>query len=187
MLREPEIGERSSSQRAPGVTWSLVIFRIAAGVAAVWVTFFIVPSSRTSLRWAVGLLGAFIFLHQALEGIALILARRGHEADRSGTSGPSSSFESIGAALLSTPGVVLGLLAVFAPAELLTFTIRVSAISLAFCLLLAIVSNALVAMTGAEHRPLSTLIRALFNVTLWSLALGVLGISMALWFRGEGG
>jgi hypothetical protein len=173
-------------QHTPGVTWSLVIFRMAAGIAVICVAILIVPGSRTSLRWALGLLGAFILLHQVLEGTALILTRR-QRSVASDAPAPPSSFEAMGAALLSTPGVVLGLLAVFAPKGLLTLTIRVSAISLAACLLLAIVANGLAAMKGAEDRPLSTLIRALFNVTLWSLALGVLGISMALWFRGEGG
>lgn len=85
--------------------------------------------------------------------------------------------------LTTTPGVVLGLLAVFGSTNILTDTLKIASVSLTAALLLAIVLSGLVAMAGATEPLLSRLVRVLFNVTLWALALGLLGIAMSLVYR----
>jgi hypothetical protein len=164
------------------------VFRLTCGFIALLIAFVAVPRSQASLRYAVAGLGAFILLHQGLELYAwrLLSKARGSSARESAASmqeAATDSFSTMASALISTPGVVLGLLVVFAPEALLTDTIRVSAVALAVSLLLAVVVTGLTAISGHEDPPLSTLVRGLFNVTLWALALGLLGISMALVVR----
>jgi hypothetical protein len=162
-----------------------------------------------ALSWTVRLLGLFILGHILIELLATALSHWNDGSSvgqstqappltdvptilsqaLSGGWGPSSDdappnpFSAMANVLTTTPGVVLGLLAVFGSAELLTDTLKVASVSLAAALLLAIVLSGLVAMVGATEPPLSRLIRVLFNITLWALALGLLGIAIGLVYR----
>lgn len=186
LVLRSSLSRLTRSLRDAKINMTLLVFRLLAGVAAIFTALALVSATEPTLRFTIALLGAFIIMHQTLELVAVLISPGITDEDnRDGAA--QNSFASIGAALISTPGVVLGLLAVFSPKGLLTPTIRVSAVSLATCLLLAIIVNGLVAMNGAEQPPLSTLIRLLFNVTLWALTLGLLGVAMALAFRGTGG
>jgi ABC-type phosphate/phosphonate transport system permease subunit len=162
-----------------------------------------------ALSWTVRLLGLFILGHVLVELLAIALS---HWHDSTSTQqasqaqatmpvdavlnralsegwGPSQNanpphpFSAMSNILTTTPGVVLGLLAVFGSTDILTDTLKVASVSLAAALLLAIVLSGFVAMVGATEQPLSTLVRMLFNVTLWALALGLLGIAMGLVYR----
>jgi hypothetical protein len=162
-----------------------------------------------ALSWTVRLLGLFILGHLLVELLAIALA---HWHDPSSTQQASQSqaampvaavlnralsegwgpppdatppnpFSAMSNILTTTPGVVLGLLAVFGGTDILTATLKIASVSLTAALLLAIVLSGLVAMVGATEPPLSRLVRVLFNVTLWALALGLLGIAMGLVYR----
>jgi hypothetical protein len=162
-----------------------------------------------ALSWTFRLLGLFIIGHLFIELLATALA---HWRDASSTQqvsppkppldtaevlnralsegwGPSpdgtppNPFSAMSNILTTTPGVVLGLLAVFGNTDILTDTLKVASVSLTAALLLAIVLNGLVAMANATEPPLSRLVRVLFNITLWALALGLLGIAMGLVYR----
>jgi hypothetical protein len=85
--------------------------------------------------------------------------------------------------LVTTPGVVLGLLAVFGTTGTLTTVVKVATVALATALLLGIVLNGLVSMQDIGNPPRSTVIRLMFNLTLWALTLGILGIAMGVVYR----
>lgn len=131
------------------------------------------------LRWAVELLGIFILGHLCLE-LLMIKLPKGTEADPANIPDP---FASVGNALMTTPAVVLGLLAAFSTADTLTPAIKVGAGALVAALLLAIVNSGLASMAEIANPPRSTVIRLMFNLTLWALTLGLLGITMGLIYR----
>jgi hypothetical protein len=84
-------------------------------------------------------------------------------------------FNAVANVLVTAPGVVLDLLAVFGTTGVLTTVVKVAAVALATVLLLGIVLNGLVSMKDVGNPPRSTVIRLMFNLTLWALALGILG------------
>jgi len=141
----------------------------------------IVSSKRSpdaALRWTVFLLGLFILFHFLLEQLIIRLpVRAGHDET------VPNPFNAVANVLVTTPGVVLGLLAVFGTTGTLTTVVKVAAAALATALLLGIVLNGLVSMQNIGNPPRSTLIRLIFNLTLWALALGVLAIAMGVVYR----
>ena len=156
--------------------------RILAGIAAIVVSGTAIVSTSKSpdpaLRWAVLLLGVFILSHLLIEQIVILLPAY---------AGPGEPvphpFNAVANVLVTTPGVVLGLLAVFGSTGTLTIVVKVAAVALATALLLGIILNGLVSMQGINNPPRSTIIRLMFNLTLWALTLGVLGIAMGIVYR----
>ena len=184
--------DTAASGRPASEWWgrSLYFVRATAGIVAVVVS----QSSATkktvthglhrvmvvdhALRWAILLLGIFILVHLAIETLVIILPQR--PGDPENVPNPFADTANV---LVTTPAVVLGLLAVFGTSGTLTNAVKVGAASLATALLLAIVVSGLASMTGIQKPPRSTVIRLLFNVTLWALVLGVLGITTGLIYR----
>jgi hypothetical protein len=156
--------------------------RILAGITAVVVSGTAAISSNKNpdpaLRWTVLLLGVFILSHFLIERIVILLPVH---------SGPGevvpNPFNAVANVLVTTPGVVLGLLAVFGTTGSLTIVVKVAAVALATALLLGIILNGLVSMQDIGNPPRSTVIRLMFNLTLWALTLGVLGIAMGIVYR----
>lgn len=166
--------------------------RGAAGVAAILVVPFtsltrmLVVKGTTKryvsdqpLRWAVLLLGVFILAHLALEWIIIRLPKGSAQKDVP-TPNP---FAATANALVTTPAVVLGLLAAFGTSGTLTTVVKVGAGALVAALLLSIIVGGLTSMSDVDQPPRSTAIRLCFNLTLWALALGLLGITMGLIYR----
>jgi len=162
--------------------WALVVFRVAAGVAAIWVSGTRAVSTPKSpdpaLHWTVFLLGVFILFHLLIEVIVIALP----VGTGSGETLPNP-FNAVANVLVTTPGVVLGLLAAFGTTGTLTTVVKVAAFALATALLLAIILNGLVSMRDIGNPPRSTVIRFMFNLTLWALVLGIVGIAMGIVYR----
>jgi hypothetical protein len=159
-----------------------LILRGLAGLAAILVSFSAAVSSKKSpdpaLQWTVLLLGIFIFLHILLELIVFALPAR--TGDEEAVPNP---FNAVATVLVTTPGVVLALLAAFGTTGTLTTVVKVASFALATALLLAIILNGLVSMQDISNPPRSTFIRLVFNLTLWALALGIIGIAMGIIYR----
>jgi hypothetical protein len=160
----------------------LEIFRVLAGVAAMVVSqTSLVTSERSpdpALQWTVFLLGVFILFHFLIGWIVVLLPiYAGHDEQ------VPNPFNAVANVLVTAPGVVLGLLAVFGTAGALTTVVKVAAVALATALLLGIVLNGLVSMQDVGNPPRSTVIRLMFNLTLWALVLGILGIAMGVVYR----
>lgn len=160
----------------PGHLLSTV--RFGAGIAAIIVGLTATGSSDHALGWAVFLLGAFILAHLVIE----FLVTRLPETTGRDESVPNP-FNAVATVLVTTPGVVLGLLAAFGTTGTLTTVVKVAVVALATALLLGIILNGLVSMQGISNPPRSTVIRLLFNLTLWALTLGILGIAMGVVYR----
>jgi hypothetical protein len=162
--------------------WALVVVRIVAGVSAIWVSGTAIVSSSGSpdpaLRWTVFLVGIFILFHLLVEVVVVALPVGSGEDET-----VPSPFNAVANVLVTTPGVVLGLLAAFGTTGTLTIVVKVAAFALATALLLAIVLNGLVSMQGISKPLRSTVIRFIFNLTLWALALGIIGIAMGIAYR----
>lgn len=166
-------------------TWpghALEALRFAAGAAAIGIGNSSIASTRAqpdpALHWAVVLLGVFILFHLAIETIMVKLPIwTGHDEK------VTDPFNPVANVLVTTPGVVLGLLAVFGSSGTLTTVVKVAAIALATALLLGIILSGLVSMQDIGNPPRSTVIRLMFNLTLWALALGVIGIAMGVVYR----
>jgi hypothetical protein len=94
-----------------------------------------------------------------------------------------NAFSAVANLLVTTPGVVLGLLAVFGTTGTLTTVVKVAAFGLATALLMAIVLNGMVSMQDISNPPRSIVIRLVFNLTLWALVLGIIGIAMGIVYR----
>jgi hypothetical protein len=162
--------------------WVLLVVRVVAGVSAIWVSGTTLASSSVSpdpaLRWTVLLLGIFILFHLLVEVLVVALPVRAGQSEN-----VPSPFNTVANVLVTTPGVVLGLLAAFGNKGTLTTVVKVAAFALAAALLLAIVLNGLVSMQDIGKPLRSTVIRFIFNLTLWALALGIIGIAMGITYR----
>jgi hypothetical protein len=163
--------------------WSLLVLRLAAAAAALAVASIpLLPrlpdGQGHAMRWAVGLLGAFILLDLALELLALALW--GEENQRADEKEGARPFRETAGVLVSTPGVILGLLAVFGNQRLHAVPVKVAAVSLAFAVLLAIVYYSLNAWPGATEGVFATVPRFVYHVTLWALTLGLLSVAMSI-------
>ena len=160
----------------------LKAFRVLAGIAAIVVSETAIVTSKRSpdpaLHWTVFLVGVFILFHFLTEWIVVKLPIRA-----GGDETVPNPFNAVATVLVTTPGVVLGLLAVFGTTGTLTVVVKVAAVALATALLLGIVLNGLVSMQDIGNPPRSTVIRLMFNLTLWALTLGVLGIAMGVVYR----
>jgi hypothetical protein len=171
----------------------LRLFRLIAGAAAVLVSFTsLIPRAHAehqadpALHLAVFLLGVFILAHLALEVLVSRLPEhRDLEEDPHDPSKvrESNPFRDVANILATAPGVVLGLLAAFGTPKELTVVVKVGAFSLAAALLLGVVLNGLASMQGVTNPPRSTVVRLIFNLTLWALALGVLAIALGIVYR----
>jgi len=166
----------------PGIALRLI--RLIAGGVAIFISQISIVSNSTSpdpaLEWAVLLLGVFIVAHLAIEvGFARLPVRSG-----AGEPVPDP-FSSVANVLVTTPAIVLGLLAVFGTTGTgtLTTVVKVAAVSLVISLLLAIVLSGLLSMQEIKNPPRSTVIRLFFNLTLWSLAFGLLGLALGVVYR----
>jgi hypothetical protein len=176
---------RSNSRSAllwPG--YVLDGFRLLAGTGAIVVSQTAIVTSKESpdpaLRWAVFLLGVFVLFHVLIGEIVVRLpARAGGDEDEQ----VPNPFDIVAPVLVTTPGVVLGLLAVFEKVGAMPTVVKVAAVSLATALLLGIVLNGLVSMHNIDDPPRSTVIRLMFNLAFWALALGVLGVAMGIVYR----
>ena len=160
----------------------LEVFRVLAGIAAIVVSETAIVSNKErpdpALYWTVFLLGIFILLHFLIGWLVVLLpVRAGHDET------VPNPFNAVATVLVTTPGVVLGLLAVFGTTGTLTTTVKVATAALTTALLLGIILNGLVSMQDIGNPPRSTVIRFMFNLTLWALALGVLGIAMGIVYR----
>jgi hypothetical protein len=120
----------------------------------------------------------FILSHLAIEWIITHLPATTGREER-----VPNPFNAVATVLVTTPGVVLGLLAAFGTSGTLTTVVKVAVVALAAALLLGIILNGLVSMHGISNPPRSTVIRLLFNLTLWALTLGILGIAMGIVYR----
>lgn len=157
-------------------------FRVAAGVAAIVISRTPIVTSAQSpdpaLQWSVLLLGIFILFQSLIGGIVTLLpVRGGHDKQ------VPDPFNVVADNLVTAPGVVLGLLAVFGTGGALTRVVKVAAVALAMALLLGIVLNGLASMKDVRNPPRSTVVRLMFNLTLWALALGILSIAMGVVYR----
>ena len=166
-------------------TWSMVVVRIAAAVAALIVA--LIPltpklpgGQEPALRWAVGLLGAFIAFDLLVDllGVALWTEKN----KRAGAAEGSKPFRDTAGVLVSTPGVMLGLLAVFGAKRLNTVPVKIAAVSLAIAVLFGVVYYSLNAWPGATEGSFGSMARFLYHLALWPLALGLLGLAMSIVF-----
>jgi hypothetical protein len=157
-------------------------FRVFVGIAAIVVSQTAIVTIHgirdPALHWAVFLLGVFILFHFVIELIVDLLPVRAGRDEQ-----VPNPFDAVAPVLVTTPGVVLGLLAVFGTEGTLTIVVKVAAIALATALLLGIVINGLVSMQDIGNPPRSTVIRLMFNLSLWALVLGVLGVAMGVVYR----
>jgi hypothetical protein len=165
--------------------WSLVAIRFAAAIAAIFVAISPLTPPLTdgqgpALRWAVGLLGAFIALNLILELLALALWNE--QNAEAGAKEGSAPFRETAGVLVSTPGVILGLLAVFGAARLQAVPVKVAAVSLTVAVLFGIVYYSLNAWPGATEGLFATVPRFVYHVALWALALGLLCVAMSIVF-----
>lgn len=181
-----------------GIVWLfspngvVILARLGGAIAAIVIGFstattFVVVHNHTRtvlvdhpLRWAVVLVGAYILGHLALELLIQWLPE-GSSTDPHAVD--PDSFSSVATVLVTTPAVVLGLLAAFGKADNLNTAVKVGAGGLVAALLLAIVMNGVTSMTGIDNPPRSVVVRLFFNFTLWALALGLLGITLGLIYR----
>jgi hypothetical protein len=160
----------------------LGVIRVAAGVAAILVSQTAIGGEKGkpdhALSWAVLLLGIFILSHFLIEFVMIRLPANAGQSES-----VPNPFNAVATVLVTTPGVVLGLLAAFGTSGTLTTVVKVAVVALAASLLLAIILNGLVSMDKINDPPRSTAIRLVFNLTLWALALGIFGIAMGVVYR----
>ena len=121
-MMPPAAPEPPAAPAWPG--YVLEEFRVLAGIAAILVSFTPIVSSKESpdpaLHWAVLLLGVFIIFHFVVGWIVVLLPVR---AGRDET--VPNPFNAVATVLVTTPGVVLGLLAVFGTTGTLTIVVKV--------------------------------------------------------------
>jgi hypothetical protein len=130
---------------------------------------------------AVLLVGAFAAFHFAVE--ALWSGLPGTPSGEADTAPDlAAAFRDAAVVYISTPGVVLGLLAVFGE-HLRRTTLHVASISLAVTILAGIVLHGLLVYGTPKDQPRMALIGYLFNLLLWSLALGTLAVALAIVYR----
>jgi hypothetical protein len=162
--------------------WVLIVVRIVAGISAIWVSGTTLVNSSggpdPALRWTILLLGIFILFHLLVEVFVVALPVRSGQDEN-----VPSPFNTVANVLVTTPGVVLGLLAAFGTTGTLTIVVKVAAFALAMALLLAIVLNGLVSMKDVSKPLRSTVIRFIFNLTVWALALGIIRLAMGIAYR----
>ena len=156
------------------------VVRFLAGVAAVLIgTLALDPTG--SLGLAVWLLGAFIIAHTVCD---LLLQHL--KADESSAPADSETgLREFAASFVATASVILGLLAVF-DTEPFTQTIKVGIAALVTAILAGIVLVGLLLAApaaSATETAAWNLIRYVFNLSVWALALGLLCIASGLLYR----
>jgi hypothetical protein len=133
------------------------------------------------LSIAVLLLGVFAFGHLLVDDF-WHNSPSGAEAEEKDTNGAgdfASAFRDTAAIYISTPGVVLGLLAVFGE-HLHRETIRVASIALAVTLLLGVVVQGLLVGGVPSDEARLAFLGYFLNVLLWALALGTLCVALTI-------
>jgi hypothetical protein len=180
----PERGVARS--RTPGInvagerpSWLgriLTFFRVAAGTAAIFISYTI--GSDQALHETVLLLGIFIVGHMAIDWLMIQLPSYSDDDNEK-----RDPYKLTARTLATTPAVILGLLAALASTGKLTVVVKVAAVSLAASLLFGIVLSGLVSMQGIDSESRSVTIKFMFNITLWALALGLIGIAMGIVYR----
>jgi hypothetical protein len=93
----------------------------------------------------------------------------------------AGAFRDTATIYISTPGVVLGLLAVFGD-HLRRTTLHVASIALAVTILAGIVLHGLLVYGTPDDEARLSMLGYLFNLLLWSLALGTLCVALAIVF-----
>lgn len=152
---------------------AIKIGRVAAGVAAVIVG---VLLSNSSLSVAVLVLGIFIIVHAMLDS-AFQAVRNDFspEAD--------SGMRDFAASFVATSGVILGLLSAFGDKPF-SQTVRVGIIALVADILVGtVLVGLLLAGADEDDQPAWNMLRCVFLIALWALALGLLCIAMGLLYR----
>jgi hypothetical protein len=184
-------------------------FRVVGGTLAVLGGLIVVEACENdqSLGVAGLLLGVFILGHLTIEGalkrsrerFALRLdadrkprpdtendLQSGGNVDLTGAENepqPTGGLREFASAFVSTSGVILGLLAVFGERSF-SLTIKVAVGALVADILVGIVLvGLLLSAPDPEDQRSWNLIRYVFNVALWALALGLLCIGAALLYR----
>jgi hypothetical protein len=170
---------------APAPVWPgrlLDVFRALVGIAAIVVSETVTVGGKDrpdrALHWTVLLLGVFILFHLFVGWTIVILpVCAGHDET------VPDPFNAAANVLVITPAIVLGILAAFGTTGTLTTAVKVAAAALVTALLLGIILNGLVSMQDIGSPPRSTVIRLMFNLTLWALALGLIGLAMGIVYR----
>ena len=108
---------------------------------------------------------------------ALVKGNQGTPPDIATTWGP------LVALIVTMAGVVLGLLQAFDNKGHLSEALKVGTLSLALTVILGMMLFGLVVASPPSSTAAREFRTLIFNLTLWSLALGVLSIGWALFFR----
>jgi hypothetical protein len=163
---------------------ALRLFRLlaAAGALATGGAVLAAHDLERPLAFSILLLGAFIAVHLAIEAIWIKLTPVAQDGEQAIETDAGAGFREAAMVYISTPGVVLGLIAVFEK-NLPRETLRVGSLALATTILVGIVLHGLVVFGVPEDAPRRAVIGYLFNVLLWSLSLGVLCIGLAIVYR----
>jgi hypothetical protein len=161
-----------------GLKWFRLTFALIVSLLGLFL--FLKGVDEHSLDLAVLLLGVFAGAHLVIEKLWVGLPSSG--SGSSGGSDLSGAFREAAAIYISTPAVVLGLLAVFAEPFRST-TLQVAAVALAVTILLGIVLHGLVVLGTPTDEARLTLLGYLFNLLLWALAFGALAIALAIVYQ----
>jgi hypothetical protein len=156
----------------------------------------VVPSDRTRpLGVSLLLLGAFILGHLQVERAYQRTRLRFQPPANGGAGGGNRSWladtesqtdeglRDFAAAFIATSGVILGLLTVFGE-KAFSLTIKVGIGALVADILIGFVLGGLVLAAPDHDDQMSwNFVRYVFNLALWSLALGILCIGVELLYR----
>ncbi|HXF00120.1 MAG TPA: hypothetical protein VN458_07220 [Solirubrobacterales bacterium] len=155
-------------------------FRLLVGAAAVLGGIVVLAASgdNESLGLAVLLWGVFILGHLGIE--TLYQRVRGQYDSVGQQLQPTSGLREFAIAFPSTSGVILGLVAVFGSEDFsLTTKVGIGALVADILVGLVLVGLVIAAPDSGDQRSWN-LIRYVFNLALWALALGLLCIGIAL-------
>ncbi len=152
--------------------------RVAAGVLGILVGILVLTASHPnhSLGVAVLALGAFILGHVGLERLFRSVATELTEP-------PEGGMRDFAASFIATSGVILGLLSVFGEKSL-PETLKIGVVALVADILIGtVLVGLLLAGPSDSDQPAWNLLRCVFNLALWSLALGLLCVATSLLYR----
>jgi uncharacterized membrane protein len=159
-------------------------FRLLAAAAALATGGAVLASNELErpLAFAILLLGGFILAHLIVEELWVKLTLKASPDTSPANDEAGAAFREAAMVYISTPGVVLGLIAVFEK-NLPRDTLRVGSLALATTILAGIVLHGLVVFGVPEDVQRRALVSYIFNILLWSLGLGVLCIALAIVYR----
>jgi hypothetical protein len=152
--------------------------RVAAGLVGILVGALELTASHPnhSLGVAVLALGAFILGHVGLEHLFQSVAS-------TLTAPLDGGMRDFAASFIATSGVILGLLSVFGEKSL-PETLKIGIVALVADILIGtVLVGLLLAGPSDSDQPAWNLLRCVFNLALWSLALGLLCVATSLLYR----